>query len=258
MKAHGTKNLLKHFSPISYLRKMAAKTIATGQKTVKKIPATGNAEINIKNAEKDSRSHFLAGPSPTIIVSGFAGSGKSSLADSLGKELGIRVIHASSILREMAAKGVKALENATPRKIQDWWESSEARDFMKRRQQDGSLDRALDEKLMQIAKAGNVILDSWTMSYLYEGRAFRIWLNANAQVRAKRVSDRDRLDYSEVLAKVQARDADTKALYQRLYNFTMGGQLERFDLVIDTDALSQKEVLDKAIGALGGNGFGQG
>ena len=185
-----------------------------------------------------------------IMVSGFAGSGKSSLADSLGKELGIKVIHASSILREMATEGVKALDNAPPHKIHDWWESPEAKEFMKRRLADGSLDIALDEKLKKIADKGNVIMDSWTMPYLYKGKAYRIWLNATPEVRAERVSGRDGLPYDDVLGKIRARDAETKDLYVRLYKFNMGEDLKRFGLVINSDGLSQGQVFRKVLGAV--------
>ena len=186
--------------------------------------------------------------SPAPIT--FAGSGKSSLADSLGKELGIKVIHASSILREMAIKGEKALENASPQKIHDWWEGEEAKKFMKQRLSDGSLDIALDKKLMEIADKGNVIMDSWTMPYLYTGKAFRIWLHASAKIRAKRVSERDKLPYNKVLRKIEVRDEETKALYQRLYKFKMGEDLERFDLVTDSDKLSQSGVFEKVLQAV--------
>jgi|SRR3989344_5019645 len=184
-------------------------------------------------------------PKNLILISGFAGSGKSSLADALGKELGIKVIHASSILREMATKGVKALENASPQKIHDWWESAEAKAFMKKRQDDGSLDIALDEKLIKIADKGDVIMDSWTMPYLYKEKAFRVWLNASPEVRAKRITGRDNLPYNEILAKIKARDGETKDLYRRLYKFNMGEDLLGFDLVVDSDGLSQLQVFNK-------------
>ena len=129
-----------------------------------------------------------------VLISGFAGSGKSSLADSLGKALDLKVIHASSILREMATNGVKALDNASPQKLHDWWESEEAKEFMKRRIKDGALDKALDKKLIEIAKKGNVILDSWTMPWLYRGKAYKVWLNTSSEVRAQRVSGRDNFD----------------------------------------------------------------
>ena len=182
----------------------------------------------------------------TIIISGFAGSGKSSLADSLGKSLGIKVVHASALLKEMKDAGEAALEKEV-QKVHDWWESEQAKEFMQKRHQDPSLDLALDEKLLKIAKKGKVILDSWTMQYLYKGKAFRIWLNASAQVRAKRVSERDKLDYNVVLEKIKTRDEQTKALYQRLYNFTMGENLQVFDLALDTDKFSQKEVFEKVL-----------
>ena len=187
----------------------------------------------------------------SIILSGFAGSEKSSVADNLGKELGIKVVHASALLKEMKDSGVKALEKKEVKKIEDWWESKEAKEFMKKRQQDSSLDIALDKKLIQIAEKGNAILDSWTMPYLYKGKAFKIWLNASAETRAERVSKRDGLDFKGVLAKIRARDAETKALYQRLYNFSMGEQLELFTMVLSTDTMPQEEVLEKVLRVLG-------
>ena len=186
-----------------------------------------------------------------VIVSGFAGSGKSSLADSLGKKLGLRVVHASALLREMKSKGMKALEKGSAEKIKDWWESAEAKKFMKQRKEDPSLDLALDEKLIEIAEKGNIILDSWTMPYLFKGKAFKIWLNASAETRAERVSKRDGLDFKGVLAKIRARDSETKALYQRLYNFSMGENLELFALVLSTDTMPQEEVLEKVLRVLG-------
>ena len=55
------------------------------------------------------------------------------------------------------------------------------------------------------------------------------------------------MDYKEVLTKIKARDEETKALYQRLYNFSMGENLEKFNLVVDTDNLSQEGVLKKVL-----------
>ncbi|MEM4256746.1 MAG: cytidylate kinase family protein [Candidatus Diapherotrites archaeon] len=182
-----------------------------------------------------------------IIISGFAGSGKSSLADSLGKKLGLKVIHASAILKEMKEKGEKALEKTQVKKVKDWWESEEAKEFMKQRHENPELDIMLDKKLMEIAEKGNVVLDSWTMPYLYKGNAYKIWLEAKPETRAKRVSERDNLNYDETFDKIKARDIDTKRLYERLYKFKMGEDLSVFNLVLKTDSLNQEQVLESAL-----------
>ncbi|MEK6957554.1 MAG: cytidylate kinase family protein [archaeon] len=182
---------------------------------------------------------------PLIIVSGFAGSGKSTLADSLGKKLGLKVVHASAILKEMREKGTD-VNHESVKKTEDWWETEEAKKFMLERQKDSSLDLALDEKLREIARKGSVVLDSWTMGYLFEG-GFKIWLNASPEERAKRVAERDGLDYNDVLAKIKARDAETKALYERLYNFRMGENLGKFNLALNTGNLAKKQVFEKAM-----------
>lgn len=182
-----------------------------------------------------------------IIISGFAGSGKSSLAESLGKKLKLKVVHASAILKEMKEKGKKALEKAEAEKVKDWWESQEAKDFMEQRHKNPELDLMLDKKLIEIAKKGNVVLDSWTMPYLYKGPAYKIWLEAKPETRAKRVSERDNLNYDEVFEKIKARDSDTKRLYERLYKFKMGEDLSVFNLVLKTDSLSQEQVLEATL-----------
>ena len=187
-----------------------------------------------------------------IIVSGFAGSGKSSLADSLGKSLNLEVIHASALLKEMWVSGIKDVDHGSIKKVKDWWESEEAKKIMANRKTDSSYDLALDKKLIEIAKKGDIILDSWTMPYLYKGKAFRVWLSASAEVRAKRVSKRDNLEYNEVLSKIKARDSQTKSLYETLYNFSMGDNLEVFNLVIDTDTVSQEKVFEKVLDKIKG------
>ena len=84
-------------------------------------------------------------------------------------------------------------------------------------------------------------MDSWTMPWLYNGRALRIWLSASQKTRAKRISSRDHAPYEKTISKIALRDRENKKLYKKLYGFRLADDLSPFDLVLDTDILSQPQ-----------------
>jgi len=181
-----------------------------------------------------------------IIVSGFAGSGKSTLADNLGKHFGLPVVHASHLLQQLKSKQAQELDTSNTKAGSGWWESKEAQDYMKQRQKDASMDKALDKELLAIAGKGNVVLDSWTMPWLCKN-GVKVWLNAKSETRAKRVSERDNLKYKDVLKKIKERDRKTAGIYKKIYGFEMGKDFSPFDVVIITDKLAQEDVRKIAI-----------
>lgn len=178
-----------------------------------------------------------------IIVCGFAGSGKSTLSELLGKEFGLKVVHASHLLKELATKKVEELDVEHTQAGTGFWESKEGQKYLEKRQTDSSMDLALDKKLLEIAAKGNVVLDSWTMPWLSK-TGYKIWLNVSPQVRAKRVASRDGLNEKEVLQKILERDKKTSGIYAKLYGFTIGQDFAPFDLILDADKLNEKQVFE--------------
>ena len=73
---------------------------------------------------------------------------------------------------------------------------------------DPAFDKRIDEKLLELAKQGNVVLDSWTMPWLLKG-GFKIWLEASSTVRAKRVVTRDNIT-NRIVANVPHVQATTR------------------------------------------------
>lgn len=181
-----------------------------------------------------------------IIVSGFAGSGKSTLSELLGKKLGLKVVHASHLLKELQSKSVKELDLENTQAGTGFWESAEGKKLLEKREKDFSLDKKLDKLLLEIAEQGNVVLDSWTMPWLCK-KGFKIWLETSAKERAKRVSRRDKLDEKEVFEKILERDKKTAGIYKKIYGFEIGKDFKPFDLVIEADKLNEKQVLDAVL-----------
>jgi cytidylate kinase len=71
---------------------------------------------------------------------------------------------------------------------------------------------------------------------------FKIWLLASIEKRAERVAQRDKITVKDALRILKEKEARTKAIYQKLYGFTLGEDYAPFNLVFDTDNLNAEEV----------------
>jgi len=166
-----------------------------------------------------------------------AGTGKSTLARKIAEKYGLRYYSGGDALRALAAeRGYNSLSNG-------WWESSEGLEFLEKRKNDSSFDKAVDDKLLEYAAQGNVLLDSWTMPWLVKG-GFKIWLAASVEKQAERISGRDNMTVEESLKALQEKEARTKTIYKKLYGFSLGEDFSPFDLILDTDNLTAAEVFN--------------
>jgi len=173
-----------------------------------------------------------------VIVSGLSGSGKSNLVEFIAEKFNLKCIHTSGLLKELIEENSMNLKS---KKNTGWWEGKEAEKAFDKRMKETKFDEILDKKLLDLIEEGNVVMDSWTMGYLSK-KGFKIWLNASVENRAKRISERNKQDFKEVLNAIKLKEQKTKEIYKKLYNFDLGENLEKFDLVIDTEDISEKKV----------------
>jgi cytidylate kinase len=172
-----------------------------------------------------------------ICISGMAGTGKSTLSKKLAEKYGLQCYSGGDALKELAkSEGYDVTR-------QGWWESPEGLKFLKERVNDPKFDKAVDAELLNYARQGNVILDSWTMPWLLN-EGFKIWLMASIEKRAARVAERDKITVNKAFKVLEEKEARTKAIYQKLYGFVLGEDFAPFDLVLDTDNLSAEEVFE--------------
>jgi cytidylate kinase len=170
-----------------------------------------------------------------ICISGLAGSGKSTLARKLAHRYGLKYFSGGDALKALAAEqGYRSVEHG-------WWESEEGMHFLEKRRTNPRFDEAVDNRLLELAREGNVILDSWTMPWLVKD-AFNIWLEASPEKRAERVAKRDRIGAEEALEALRRKEKQTRAIYRKLYGFSLGEDFAPFYLILDTDNLTAKEV----------------
>jgi len=170
-----------------------------------------------------------------LCISGMAGTGKSTLSKKLAEKYNLMYYSGGDALKTLAK------DEGYDVSTEGWWESPLGLKFLKERLNDPKFDKAVDNKLLEYANQGNVLLDSWTMPWLLEG-GFKIWLQASLEKRATRVADRDKMTIQQAFKVLEEKETRTKAIYKELYGFALGEDLTPFDFVLDTDNLSASEV----------------
>lgn len=172
-----------------------------------------------------------------ICIAGMTACGKSTVARRLAEKYGLKYVSGGTALKELAIQmGYKAQEIG-------WWETTEGMRFLEQRQRDFRFDKQVDTELSKWAEQGNVVLDSWTMPWLFKN-GFKIWIEVSPQERAKRLVRRDKISLKEAEKAIMERDRKTKRIYERLYGFKLGEDFSPFDLVLDTELLSANETFE--------------
>ena len=170
-----------------------------------------------------------------ICVCGMTASGKSTVARKVAEKYGLRLYSGGDALKTLAIEaGYKPLSRG-------WWESEEGLRFLQQRLRDPDFDKKIDMKLLEYAKHGNVVLDSWTMPWLFDG-SFKIWIDASKEVRVRRLAERDGVSLKKALEILEEKEKTTKTIYKKLYGFRLGEDFSVFDLILDTDKLGADEV----------------
>jgi predicted cytidylate kinase len=184
-----------------------------------------------------------------VIVSGLSGSGKSNLVECIAEKFNLNFVHTSALLKELMQEKKAEIKGSFGEKNLGWWESIEAKQAFDKRLNQTKFDELLDKKLLELIGKGNIVMDSWTMGYL-NSKGFKIWLNASIETRAKRIAKRNNQSFEEVLKAIKLKEEKTTEIYKKIYGFTLGEELEKFDLVIDTEKISEKKVREIALNAL--------
>lgn len=169
-----------------------------------------------------------------ITISGVPGSGKTTVARILSQKLGVRHIYAGDIYRQHAQQLGISLA-----------------DLNSRAEQDHSIDRALDERMADYAREGDVVLEGRLAAFVARQQgvdALKVCLTAGDDVRARRVAEREQGDSQAVLVENTARHDSDARRYQAIYGWDLHDS-SIYDLVIATDDQHPEAVADQILAA---------
>jgi predicted cytidylate kinase len=162
-----------------------------------------------------------------ITISGLPGSGKTTVARLVARELALEHVYAGDIFRRQAEAAGLSLE-----------------EYARRAETDHSIDRALDEQMRRRAAGGQAVLEGRLAAFMAEQAgvaALRVFLDATEAVRASRIVGREGGEARERLREIQAREASDARRYREIYGVDYHDP-SRYDLVIATDARTPEEV----------------
>jgi cytidylate kinase len=168
----------------------------------------------------------------SIVISGWPAVGKTTIARRLAEEFGLSTYNGGDILKMLAADRGYSIDR------DDWWDTDEAKKFMRDRRSDPSFDKRVDKKLADILKKGGAVITSYTLPWLVkDDSVIRFWLRGSQDNRAKRMANRDDISFSEAKRIIKLRDEENRKIYFKLYGFRFGEDLTVFDYVLNTDKL---------------------
>jgi cytidylate kinase len=188
------------------------------------------------NPKKRSKDDCSCNDNTSIVISGPAAVGKTTLAEGIAKAFGYSVYNGGDILKNIAKeKGYKVTGK-------DWWDTPEAIRFMRERKKDITFDIKVDKMLIEIAEKGEVVITSYTLPWLTP-RPMTFWLNASSENRSKRMAKRDNISIASAHRIIRNRDGENKRIYKKIYGPQFGDNLLVFDVVLNTDLFALNSLI---------------
>lgn len=173
------------------------------------------------------------------MISGPPAVGKTTVALGLAREFGAKYISGGDVLKEMAR------EQGYDSSGDDWWDTKEGMEFLGQRELNSEFDKKLDDRLIKLFSQGSMVITSYTLPWLVDG-GIKIWLEGSHISSTKRMQSRDNMSPEEARNITKKRFDKNKILYKKLYDFDFGEDKSVFDVIIQTDDLTAKQVIDIA------------
>jgi len=169
-----------------------------------------------------------------LTISGLHGTGKSTIAKLIAKALGIKYYSTGQAFRDLASELNMTLE-----------------EFTKYAEEHPEIDIRLDNKVKNVAKEGNIIVDSQLSGYLLKDIAdLRIHLTCPLETRVKRMASRDNITFEESMKETTIRENSELERFKQLYNIDLSNTAkikEIHDVILNTEELSVEEVFNKLL-----------
>ncbi len=175
----------------------------------------------------------------SIVISGPPAVGKTTVAKGLAEEFHLTYLSGGDVLKKMAK------EQGFDSEGDDWWDTEDGMKFLAQREENYEFDKKLDEKLTTLFNQGNMVITSYTLPWLVND-GIKIWLEGSHANSTKRMQTRDNMSSDEAYEVTRERFDKNKALYKNLYDFDFGDDKSVFDVIINTNNLTAKQVIDVA------------
>lgn len=160
-----------------------------------------------------------------VAVSGKPGSGKTTLAKNLARELNLRYVSMGQIFRGLAKARMLSLE-----------------ELSRVAEEDPNIDHLIDSTALEEARKGCVVIDGHITAWILRDVAHvKILTYAPLRVRAERLARRDGKTVDGALHEIRVREDSEVKRYKKYYGIDIN-DLDVFDVVLNTSLLGEEEV----------------
>lgn len=166
-----------------------------------------------------------------IAISGKSGCGNTTVSRLLAETLGYALINYTfhTMAEEMGMPFTELLERAKG---------------------DPAYDRKLDRTQVELASGGDCVIGSRLAAWLLKDKAFTVYLSVSADVRAKRIANREGSSFEDVLEFTAYRDRVDRERYLKLYGID-NDDFSFVDLVVEADEMDPIQIVAAIMAAAG-------
>lgn len=159
-----------------------------------------------------------------IVISGPAGSGKTTYAKRLAQKLGLKYFSAGNIFRKIAEeKGLSLVE------------------LSRLAEKDYSIDLEIDRRTLNEALKGNVVIDGHLTAWVVKEVAdLTIYITAPLLIRIRRIAKRDQISLRQAFYETVYREHSQRKRFQEIYGIDVT-DISWFDIVINTEKYTIEE-----------------
>lgn len=168
-----------------------------------------------------------------IVLSGNAGSGKSTVGKILAKKLSVEFLSVGNICRERALKL-----------------GMDINQFQEYLKNDSEFDKAMDKYIAEYARAKNDYVLDYRLGFHFLPESFKVLLKVSDDTALKRMANRNSgdEDFSKVgdtekLEIIQNRNQKMRTRFIEIYGADFGDE-NNYDLIIDTDYAFPEEIVE--------------
>ena len=172
-----------------------------------------------------------------LTIDGKPGSGKSTIAGELAKQLKLKHISAGDFMRQLAKE-----QNMSPLELS------------KRAEKDPSIDKEIDERTKKFGEKNNNFVMDGRITGHFIPKAIKIFLEVTPDEAANRIFKAERKDEkNDTLVSTKAnmlkRLKSETERYEKYYGFNYL-DTKQYDLVIDTTKLTIQQIIKKILSFL--------